>query len=256
MKSLDKSFFAIVGVLITTVLVVLLSISTTISAGEVAITEFFGKVNPNGLLPGIHFILPLTKVSKISTRNIVSDFTIERVKAAGGVEMSVGLQANYSFKTASLSKLYSQFTPFSQEVLQKNLIEKAVRSAVLQALSTQEVATINNNQIQITEAVSDLIKKEFLELDAVNLNNLIITEFDTPDEIQTAINRQQIALQNKRTALVEQETAQIEATTNEIKAKGLSENVLIDKAIDACLKTGNCSLMPSPVPYGVSLVGK
>ena len=248
---MSKLYLIIVPVL--TSLVVFLSSLVTISAGNVSVTEFFGNVNPEPLKPGIHFVVPFTQTHTISARENVITQKLQKIKAGGSVQLDeVDLQYSFSINSG-FDTLYKTYTPFTVEQIHQSLVDQRVQSLVREVLADYTVDNLNEKIEDAIREITARIDAQFSTDDSpIKVSNFIITLIDFDDKVQDSINSKLVSLQLQQKATIDLETARTTAQKNEVLTQSLTDAVLIQEGIDACLKSGSCLLMPSPNGYGVN----
>lgn len=215
---------------------------TVIPAGHVGVKDFFGSVSPSILPPGVQFVLPFTKVVKMSIKTHEHKETAE-VPSKEGLTMDLETSVLYRLDPAKAPELYKTVGPEYASVA----VVPQIRSALREITASYEAKDLYSSQReQIAKEIFDLVNKmsgargiitEQILLRKIGLPTLVA------NAIQEKLKREQEAEQMKFVLQKEQQEAQrkrIEAQGisdfQKIVAQGISPQLLEWKGIEATEK--------------------
>jgi regulator of protease activity HflC (stomatin/prohibitin superfamily) len=233
-----RTRYFIIGVVII-ILVLIGSPLTVIPAGHVGVKDFFGNVSSTVIPAGVHFVLPFTRVVKMSIKT-------QELKEAAEVPSKEGLTMD--LEGSLLFRLDPEKAPDIYRTIGPNYAEIAVvpqiRSAIREITATYEAKALYS-------AERDKIARETYELfskmsrprgiigEAVLLRKIGLPAI-VANAIQEKLKREQEAEQMKFVLQKEEQEAnrkRIEAQgisdSQKILAVGLSPMVLEWKGIEA-----------------------
>jgi len=207
---------AIVGVVL--VLILVGSPITVIPAGHVGVKDFFGRVSPDVLPAGVHFVFPFTRVIKMSVKT-------QEVKEAAEVPSKEGLIMDlegsllYRLDPDKADDVYRTIGKDYEEIA----VHPQIRSAIREITASYEAKVLYS-------AERERIAKETLELfrktaggrgiiaEAVLLRKIGLPSI-VANAIQEKLRREQEAEQMKFVLQKEQQ----EAERKRIEAQGIAD---------------------------------
>ena len=231
--------------LIVVALLIFLAIGsplTVIPAGHVGVKDFFGRVSPSVLPAGVHFVLPFTKVVKMSIKTQEIKETAE-VPSKEGLIMDLETSVLFRLDPAKAPELYRTVGRDYGAIA----VLPQVRSALREITASYEAKDLYSSQReQIAREIYDLINKmsggRGIVTEAVLLRKIGLPAL-VANAIQEKLKREQEAEQMKFVLQKEQQEAQrkrIEAQGiadfQKIVAQGISAQLLEWKGIEATEK--------------------
>jgi prohibitin 1 len=233
------------GLAIVIVLVILVLIGNpirVIPAGHVGVKDFFGIVSSSVLTPGVHFVMPFTKVVKMSIKTQEAKETAE-VPSKEGLTMDLEGSLLFRLDPAKAPEIYKTIGPDYLEIA----VQPQIRSAIREVTATYEAKALYS-------AERDKIARETLELfrkmsegRGIITEAVLLRKIGLPavvaNAIQEKLKREQEAEQMKFVLQKESQEAErkrIEAQGvadfQRIVASGISQQLLEWKGIEATEK--------------------
>jgi len=205
-------------VLIVFVLLVIGGPITVVPAGHVGVKDFFGSVSPNALPPGVHLILPFTRVHKMSVRTQEVKETAE-VPSKEGLMMDLEGSLLFRLDPAKAPEVYRTIGVNYEEII----VVPQIRSAIREITASYDAkALYSSEREQIAHETFELFKKmtagrgiiaESVLLRKIGLPQLVA------NAIQEKLKREQEAEQMKFVLQKEQQ----EAERKRIEAQGIAD---------------------------------
>ena len=231
------------AVLIVVVILVLIGNPIrVIPAGHVGVKDFFGIVSSSVLTPGVHFVMPFTKVVKMSIKTQEAKETAE-VPSKEGLTMDLEGSLLFRLDPAKAPEIYKTIGPDYLEIA----VQPQIRSAIREVTATYEAKALYS-------AERDKIARETLELfrkmsegRGIITEAVLLRKIGLPavvaNAIQEKLKREQEAEQMKFVLQKESQEAErkrIEAQGvadfQRIVASGISQQLLEWKGIEATEK--------------------
>lgn len=227
------------------VVVVLIAIGgpvTVVPAGHVGVKDFFGSVSPNSLPPGVHLIVPFTRVHKMSIRTQEIKETAE-VPSKEGLMMDLEGSLLYRLDPAKAPDVYRTVGVNYAEIS----VVPQIRSAIREITASYDAKALYSAQReQVAKETFELVKK-MTEGRGVIMEQVLLRKIGLPqlvaNAIQEKLKREQEAEQMKFVLQKEQQEAErkrIEAQGiadfQRIVAQGISAQLLEWKGIEATEK--------------------
>ena len=228
--------------LVLFVLVVIGAPLTVVPAGHVGVKDLFGKVSPNSLPPGVHLILPFTRVHKMSIRTLELKETAE-VPSKEGLTMDLEGSVLFRLDPAKAPEMYRTVGINYAEVV----VVPQVRSAIREITASYDAkALYSSEREQIARETFELVRK-MTSGRGVIVESVLLRKIGLPpvvaNAIQEKLKREQESEQMKFVLAKEQQEAErkrIEAQGiadfQKIVAQGLSAQLLEWKGIEATEK--------------------
>ena len=231
--------------IIALVLFVLLVIGgpiTVVPAGHVGVKDFFGNVSPNVLPPGVHLILPFTRVHKMSVRTEELKETAE-VPSKEGLMMDLEGSVLYRLDPEKAAEVYKTVGAAYAEVI----VIPQVRSAIREITASYDAkALYSSEREKVAHETLDLVKT-MTKGRGVIIDSVLLRKIGLPaivaNAIQEKLKREQESEQMKFVLAKEQQEAErkrIEAQGiadfQKIVAQGISPQLLEWKGIEATEK--------------------
>ena len=231
--------------LVAVVVLVFLAIGnpfTVVPAGDVGVKDFFGNVSPNVLPAGVHFVLPFTKVVKMSIKTQEIKETAE-VPSKEGLIMDLEASVLYRLDPVKAPEIYRTVGSDYSSIA----VLPQIRSALREITASYEAKDLYSSQReQIAKEIYDLVNKmsggRGIITEAVLLRKIGLPAL-VANAIQEKLKREQEAEQMKFVLQKEQQEAErkrIEAQGvadfQKIVAQGISPQLLEWKGIEATEK--------------------
>ncbi|HEY3204470.1 MAG TPA: prohibitin family protein [Thermoanaerobaculia bacterium] len=232
-------------VIIAIVLFVLLVIGgpvTVVPAGHVGVKDFFGSVSPNALTPGVHLVLPFTRVIKMSIQTQEVKETAE-VPSKEGLVMDLEGSLLFRLDPTRAAEIYKTVGKSYQEIV----VHPQIRSAIREITASYEAkALYSAEREQIARETFELFQKmaggRGIIAEAVLLRKIGLPPI-VAQAIQEKLKAEQQSQQMKFVLQKEQQEAErkrIEAQGiadfQKIVAQGISPQLLEWKGIEATEK--------------------
>lgn len=235
-------------ILILFILFILFLIGTPITvvpAGHVGVKDFFGMVSKKPLNPGIHIIIPFTKVIKMSVRT-QEILEMAEVPSREGLIMNLDVSLLFHLKSEFAPEMYKKVG----KLYLKIVIEPQFRSAIREITASYEAkALYSAERDKIAREIFELVKR-LTEERGIVVEQVLLRKIGLPqlvaNAIQEKLRREQEAEQMKFILQKEQQEAErkrIEAQGiadfQKIVSQGISPQLLEWKGIEATEKLAN-----------------
>jgi prohibitin 1 len=219
----------------------------TVPAGHVGVKDFFGNVSAGALSPGIHVVIPLTRVVRMSVQT-------QEIKEVAEVPSKEGLILNletsllYQLDPAKAPDIYKTVGPDYVGTI----VEPQFRSAIREITASYEAkALYSAERERIAGEIFALFRRLASERGIV-VHQVLLRKIGLPpvvaNAIQEKLRREQEAEQMKFVLQKEQQEAErkrIEAQGiadfQRIVAQGISAQLLEWKGIEATEKLASSS---------------
>lgn len=202
-------------------LVVLLLIGsplTVIPAGHVGVKDLFGRVSSDVLLPGVRFVIPFTRVVKMSVKTQELKETAE-VPSKEGLMMDLEGSLLFRLDPSKADDIYRTIGPNYQETA----VHPQIRTAIREVTASYEAKVLYSAERErisqeTLELFRQMAKDRGIIAEAVLLRKIGLPEI-VANAIQEKLRREQEAEQMK---FVLQKESQ-EAERKRIEAKGIAD---------------------------------
>lgn len=214
----------------------------TVGAGQVAVLTLFGKVDPEPLNSGLHFVNPLKKVHRV---NIQTQEIFEHAEVPSKEGLSVGLEVSvlYHLVPEKAPDIFKNIGPSFQEKVLVPELRSEIRGVTVR-FEAKDLYTAGR-EIIIDQLYQSLAKM-YVERGFI-VEKVLLRKIALPELIQVAINQKLAAEQDsERMKFVlmkerqEAERKKVEASGisdfQKIVTLGISENLLRWKGIEATEK--------------------
>jgi regulator of protease activity HflC (stomatin/prohibitin superfamily) len=205
-------------VLIVFVLLVIGGPITVVPAGHVGVKDFLGSVSSNALPPGVHLILPFTRVHKMSIQTMELKETAE-VPSKEGLMMDLEGSVLYRLDPLKAADVYKTIGVNYAEVI----LVPQVRSAIREITASYDAkALYSSEREQIARETFDLTQK-MMGGRGVIVESVLLRKIGLPaivaNAIQEKLKREQESEQMKFVLAKEQQ----EAERKRIEAQGIAD---------------------------------
>jgi prohibitin 1 len=233
---------AAIIVLVLFVLGVIGAPLTVVPAGHVGVKDFLGSVSSNALPPGVHLVVPFTRVHKMSIQTMELKETAE-VPSKEGLMMDLEGSVLYRLDPLKAAEVYKTVGINYAEVI----LVPQVRSAIREITASYDAkALYSSEREQIARETFDLTQK-MMGGRGVIVESVLLRKIGLPaivaNAIQEKLKREQESEQMKFVLAKEQQEAErkrIEAQGiadfQKIVAQGISAQLLEWKGIEATEK--------------------
>jgi len=215
-----------------------------ITEGERGILATNGKYEPNALLPGLHFIIPvIQKVYLVDTKVRIINYAsrIERTGAEGeglevrpaitvldkrGLPVSIELTVQYRLNAQYAAQTISNWG-FTWE---EKIINPVVRDIVRNVVGQYEAESLPTNRNTIANQIEQGIRQsiEGQENSPAIFQSVQLREIVLPQKVKDQIESVQIAKQQVQKAEQEVQRAKQEALKRAAEAQGKADAVRIE----------------------------
>ena len=213
-----------------------------IPAGHVGVKDLFGMVSSNVLTPGVHFVIPMTRVIKMSTQTQELKEQAE-VPSQEGLIMDLEASLLFRLDPEKADDMYKTVGRNYQTIM----VEPQIRSAIREITASYDAKALYSSE---REKISQEIFADFAKLTAgrgILGEAVLLRKIGLPaivaNAIQEKLRREQEAEQMKFVLQKEQQEAErkrIEAQGiadfQRIVATGISDELLRWKGIEATEK--------------------
>lgn len=197
--------------------------------GEVGVIEVFGKIQEKPLNSGIHWISPLAKVTKFSTR--LQDIK-ETVTATSkeGLNLTLDVSLQYKINDQQAGMVYETIGTDEEEILIPRF-----RSIIRQITASYDARDIyGEKRALVAQTLRQDMNKSLTSLGFV-VEEVLLRNVILPEAIQKAIEqkleaeqesqKQQFVNEKERQAIAfDLEKAKQEATRKKIEAQGIADS--------------------------------
>jgi prohibitin 1 len=205
-------------VLIVFVLLVIGGPITVVPAGHVGVKDFLGSVSSDALPPGVHVIMPFTRVHKMSVQTMELKETAE-VPSKEGLMMDLEGSVLYRLDPLKAADVYKTIGVNYAEVI----LVPQVRSAIREITASYDAkALYSSEREQIARETFDLTQK-MMGGRGVIVESVLLRKIGLPaivaNAIQEKLKREQESEQMKFVLAKEQQ----EAERKRIEAQGIAD---------------------------------
>jgi prohibitin 1 len=205
----------IVGVLI---LLLIGSPVKVIPAGHVGVKDLFGRVSSDVLQPGVRFVIPFTRVIKMSVKTQELKETAE-VPSKEGLIMDLEGSLLFRLDPSKADDIYRTIGPLYQETA----VHPQIRSAIREVTASYEAKVLYSAERERIAQETLALFKKMAEGRGIIAEAVLLRKIGLPDivanAIQEKLRREQEAEQMKFVLQKEQQ----EAERKRIEAKGISD---------------------------------
>ncbi len=240
----QESSFAMAGSIIAFILA-LIQVFTVIPAGSVGVVDFLGNVSYTTLKSGVNLVNPLAEIIKFSIKTQELKETMS-VPSQEGLSVQLEISLLYSLDPDNASKIYKTVGPNYVDVILIPQFRSVVRG-VTAKYEARALYTASREILakQIRDELASLVGPRGILIEAVPLRQIVL-----PAGLTASIEEKLKAEQESQRMMFvlkkeeqEAERKRIEAKGiadfQDIVSKGISENLLKWKGIEATEKLAN-----------------
>lgn len=247
-KRMQKSEanFAFIGMIVA-ILVALLQCFTIIPAGHTGVIDFLGYVSDNTLKPGVNIVNPMAKVEKMSIKTQELKEVMNVPSEEGlGVELEISLL--FKLNSEKANDIYKTVGPNYSDIILVPQFRSVVRG-VTARYEAKALYTASREKLagEIVEELEKLVGPRGITIEQAPLRQITLPSRLTQSieeklQAEQESQRMQFVLQRESQ---EADRKRIEAKGiadfQEIVSKGISEQLLKWKGIEATEKLANSS---------------
>jgi regulator of protease activity HflC (stomatin/prohibitin superfamily) len=233
------------------------SMAVIVAPGMAGVVLLFGKVQPESLPSGLHFINPFAQVveMEVRTRNYTMSNTPDEGQKKGddsiqvitsdGLTVKLDCTIFYSLQQSMVAKIYQDIGPDVEDKILRSLIRTSLRDAAASLLATELYTSKRQSFVdQVTKTLKAAFENRGISMEQVLLRNVLL-----PDQITKAINDKIAADQEaqKMTFVLQKEKQEAErkrieaegqATAQKIVSQSLTPQILEYQRIQALRYVG------------------
>lgn len=205
----------LIGILAATVS--LLKTFTIIPSGKVGVIEVFGKVYPEPLSPGVHWVNPFGNVLKFSTR--LRDMP-EKISATSqeGLNLVVEGTIQYRLDPNSAADVYQNVGVNDGEIVRSRF--QAIMREITSSYPARDIYTAKREEV--TRRLRLSMRESLTPLGFI-VEEAFLKDVELPEKLQVAIEQKmEVEQDNQRMELVLEKERQ-EAERKRIEALGIAE---------------------------------
>ncbi len=195
----------------------LLKTFTIIPSGKIGVMEVFGKVNPQPLNPGVHWVNPFGNVLKFSTR--LRDMP-EKISATSeeGLNLVVEGTIQYRLDPNSAADVYQNVGVNEGEIVRSRF--QSIIREITSSYPARDIYTAKREEV--TRRLRLTIRESLTPLGFI-VEEAFVKDVALPEKLQAAIEQKmQLEQDNQRMELVLEKERQ-EAERKRIEALGIAE---------------------------------
>jgi len=213
-----------IGFIATLLLIIGITGSSIVGAGEVGVVTTLGKVSQTTLDSGYHFINPISWVSKIDVR--IQKEEADASAASKDLQtVNAKVALNYHILPSKARDLFLEV----RKDYKVRLIQPALQEAVKAATATFTAEELITKRPEVSQQVK-LRLMERLESRGIIVDEFSILNFDFSPSFNQAIEAKVTAEQNALAAKNKLEQVKYEAQQQIEQAKGKAEAIAVEAA--------------------------
>lgn len=214
-RNIVRAVALLIGILAATAS--LLKTFTIIPSGKVGVIEVFGKVNPQPLNPGVHWVNPFGNVLKFSTR--LRDMP-EKISATSqeGLNLVVEGTIQYRLDPNSAADVYQNVGVNDGEIVRSRF--QAIMREITSSYPARDIYTAKREEV--TRRLRLSMRESLTPLGFI-VEEAFLKDVALPEKLQAAIEQKmEVEQDNQRMELVLQKERQ-EAERKRIEALGIAD---------------------------------
>ena len=217
--------------LIMMLLGVLTSCIIQIDAGQVGVKKLFGKIQPDVLNSGLHFINPLMEVDKLDIKTLnytmsgqhdegttTADDAI-RVLTSDGLEVTIDLSVLYRVIPDDAPKLLRETGANYEDKIVRPITRTRIRD---NAVYYEAVALYSTKRDEFQNRIFKTIEEDFKKRGLL-LENLLVRNITLPQSVKAAIELKINAEQEAQKMQFVLQKERQEAERKRVEAQGISD---------------------------------
>ncbi|MCI0350798.1 MAG: prohibitin family protein [Acidobacteriales bacterium] len=191
---------------------------TQIDAGHVGVLTLFGKVQPDVLDSGIHFVNPFAVKHQLSVRTVELKETASVPSSEG---LMMGLEASLLFKV-NHDKAVSVYKDLGERYI-TNILEPTFRSAMREATASHTAAVLySGERNKVAQEIFVQVEKE-MAARGIIIERVLLRDIQLPPTLRAAIEAKQQAEQESLAMSFRLQKEKQEADRKRIEAEGIRD---------------------------------
>jgi regulator of protease activity HflC (stomatin/prohibitin superfamily) len=193
---------------------------TTIKSGEVGIVSTFGRISPTPIYDGVHFLNPISSVTKAIVRTSVVQETASVVTGQNeGLTVGVDATLLYHITPQTAPEVYRNLgTGYEASV-----VEPTFHSALREVMSNYVAADLYGAKRTTIQTQIDTTVREQLQARGFVVENVLLKNITLPESVQTSIQKKQQQQQESEAMTYVLQKATQEAERKRIEAQGIKD---------------------------------
>ena len=201
----------IISVLFVLFVTSFLTSCTTIEPGQVGVKSTLGQLNIDPLNSGLHITIPgLDTWAIYSTRTVALSEEFATLTKDGQAVKVTGI-AEYSINPVKAPSIYKNLGASAIDV-QNKVINPVLLSAVKVQVADKDLSSVISDQNGLSTAIVDDINLQLKQNEYVNFDSFKVTGIVLDPQVQSSIERKQIAKQE-----LERKSTEIQIAEGEVK---------------------------------------
>ncbi len=209
----------------------IVSATVAVDAGVIGVVKLFGKVSPDVLAPGLHFVNPLATVVHVDgkTRNYTMSALHDeglkqgddaiRALTSDGLEVIIDMTVLYRVLPSEAPKLLSEVGINYEENVIRPIARSRVRDAAVYYQAVQLYTEKRDEfQLKITESITSELASRSIVVESVLVRNLSL-----PASVKTTIEGKIQAEQESQKMVFVLQKEQQEAERKRVEAQGIAD---------------------------------
>jgi len=202
-----------------------------IEAGHIGVKKLFGKIQPDILTSGLHFINPLLDVEKIDVKT--QNYTMSgmndeghkagddaiRVLTADGLEVTIDLSVLYRLVPQAAPSLIKEIGTNYEDKIVRPITRTRIRD---NAVYYEAVALYSTKRDEFQHRIFKTIDDDFRKRGLL-LENLLVRNITLPGPVKAAIERKIEAEQEAQKMQFVLQKERQEAERKRVEAQGISD---------------------------------
>ncbi len=220
-----------IGGIVFLIIGVLTSCVKQIDAGQVGVKKLFGKVQPDVLGSGLHFINPLLDIEKLDVKT--QNYTMSgvhdegtksgddaiRVLTADGLEVTIDLSVLYRLVTNDAPKLLQETGADYEDKIVRPITRTRIRD---NAVYYDAVALYSTKRDEFQQRIFKSIEVDF-KLRGLLLENLLVRNITLPQSVKLTIEQKINAEQDAQKMQFVLQKEKQEAERKRVEAQGIAD---------------------------------
>jgi regulator of protease activity HflC (stomatin/prohibitin superfamily) len=203
---------------------------SVVPSGSVGVRNTFGKISPTPVSPGVHMVIPgVNGISKMSVQTVAQPETFTAL-TKDSQKIEVTATARYSLKPEKAPEAAANIGS-TRELVASVEVQPVLLSSVKDVISRYPMGFIIENQSTISSEITAAISGK-LDSGYIDFHDFDVTGFVLDPEVQSSVEKKQIAIQELQRKETELATAKLEAQRLQELDKALTPSILQDKAIE------------------------
>ncbi|MFM9909433.1 MAG: prohibitin family protein [Chitinophagaceae bacterium] len=220
-----------IGGIVLLIIGVLTSCVKQIDAGQIGVKKLFGKVQPDVLVSGLHFINPLLDIEKLDVKT--QNYTMSgvhdegtksgddaiRVLTADGLEVTIDLSVLYRLVTNDAPKLLQETGADYEDKIVRPITRTRIRD---NAVYYDAVALYSTKRDEFQQRIFKSIEVDF-KLRGLLLENLLVRNITLPQSVKLTIEQKINAEQDAQKMQFVLQKEKQEAERKRVEAQGIAD---------------------------------